>query len=112
MATLTDLFLRCNRCGDDGVKVFASILKDDPGVSRIENLFLEENNFTGEAAQTIFEAVQHHKCMLRHLSLSRNNLQKDNAFSAFQALATSLILPRCPLVHLLKKKFPKKIFGY
>ena len=49
VTALVELHLRSNRAGDVGMETFAGVLKDDPGSSRIESLYLDANNFSEDA---------------------------------------------------------------
>ncbi|KAM7390063.1 hypothetical protein PAMA_008301 [Pampus argenteus] len=90
--SLRYLDLRCNRVTRDGVRHLADVLKKNPTLEVID---LSANCIEDEGAVYLSEAVAWPGCMLRELSVSRNNIRTEGLLSLAHALKANV-----PLTHI------------
>ncbi|KAM7369582.1 hypothetical protein PAMP_010899 [Pampus punctatissimus] len=77
--SLRYLDLRCNRVTRDGVRHLAEVLKKNPTLEVID---LSANCIEDEGAVYLSEAVAWPGCMLRELSVSRNNIRTEELITS------------------------------
>ncbi|KAM9337131.1 LOW QUALITY PROTEIN: leucine-rich repeat-containing protein 34 [Symphorus nematophorus] len=87
--SLRYLDLRCNRVTRDGVRHLAEVLKQHPTLEIID---LSSNRIEDEGAVYLSEAVAWPGCVLRELSVSRNNIRTEGLLSLAQAMKVNTTL--------------------
>ncbi|KAM4719057.1 leucine-rich repeat-containing protein 34 [Anableps anableps] len=87
--SLRYLDLRCNHVTQDGALHLAEVLKQN---SALEIIDLSSNRIEDAGAESLSDAISWHGCILREISVCRNNIKTKGLVCLAQALKNNSIL--------------------